>query len=72
MTTEEIYDQRAAEQGEEWRRWFAWHPAIITEGAETGRWVWLKHIYRRDFELGWGCSHHQRALAQPAMQGPRA
>jgi len=62
MTHDEIYDQCAAEQNEVWRRWFAWHPSIITEGKRAGSIVWLTHIERRDFELGWGCSHHQRRM----------
>lgn len=28
-----------------WWRWFAWHPVR----TEQGRWVWLRHTYRRLF-----------------------
>lgn len=62
MSFRDIEDELARRDGVEWRRWFAWHPALITEGDAAGRWVWLRAIERRDFEIGWGCSHHQKRL----------
>lgn len=56
MTREEINDMMASGQGEQWRKWFAWRPVQL----DTGEWVWWETIERRDFELGWGCSRHQK------------
>lgn len=38
---------------EQWRRWFAWHPVVITVGPEEGAIVWLRHIERRATYLDW-------------------
>jgi hypothetical protein len=67
MTFDDAKDDLASKQGEHWHGWFAWHPALITDGEGAGSWVWLRHVDRRDFEIGWGCSHHQKRLSSPSQ-----
>lgn len=59
MDSEKMLDAVASERGENWRVWFAWHPVWLDL---EHRFVWLRYVWRRDFELGWGVSIHQRRL----------
>lgn len=35
-----------------WSVWFAWHPVMLSDlagKAESGRWVWLEHVHRKQY-----------------------
>lgn len=58
--TDDLLGRIATEQGEGWRMWFAWRPVWLDQDHRP---TWFRWVWRRDFELGWGCSVHQRRLA---------
>ncbi len=62
MTADDIIEKAAVEQGEEWRLWFAWRPVWLDLDHRP---TWLRWVWRRDIELGWGVSVHQRRLSAP-------
>lgn len=62
MTNDEIVDMCATDQGDQWRHWYAWRPVWLDQEHRP---TWLRWVWRRDVELGWGCSAHQRRLSDP-------